>query len=489
MNSDASQRASHEIVIHKDQFTPIQFVSGLISRMTGVPFYQAQEIAQRIHVAGKYVFGPYAHPVAEAIHSAAREEVDRAGHSLLIELVDVARPDESGVKVCSFCGKASSAVPKMFAGQRADICSECVARSAGELASLLPTARVHFIWELLDWHFGDRSIDEFVKTVRTYPGRVRADLQVAVEAIFDSSAVRIVGFAQSYGYERCDLSSLWRSGRNAIGVAPISFEELDIGEGEPKQCQINGLWMLVDGEDRYAAVMSREQDYQGGYSIYLEISGPQGVATADITRRVFDEIEDHIRKAQSYRGKVLSLEQSPHYGGSSTGITVHKMEPVSRADIILPDKTLEELERTVVRFCRQRKQLRELGLQTKRGVMFWGPPGTGKTHTIRYLASQLHEHTTFLVTAEQIGLLPEYFSLARLLQPVIFVIEDADLLAKSRGMLHGASEEMLLNHLLNEMDGLKEDADILFVLSTNKPEVLEEALVARPGRVDQLIEF
>jgi ATP-dependent 26S proteasome regulatory subunit len=121
--------------------------------------------------------------------------------------------------------------------------------------------------------------------------------------------------------------------------------------------------------------------------------------------------------------------------------------------------------------------------------MFWGAPGTGKTHTIRYLASQLREHTTFLVTAEQIGLLPEYFSLARLLQPVMFVIEDADLLAKSREMLHGPNEEMLLNHLLNEMDGLKEDADILFVLSTNKPEVLEQALIARPGRVDQLIEF
>jgi ATP-dependent 26S proteasome regulatory subunit len=121
--------------------------------------------------------------------------------------------------------------------------------------------------------------------------------------------------------------------------------------------------------------------------------------------------------------------------------------------------------------------------------MFYGPPGTGKTHTIRYLATQLKDHTTFLVTAEQVGILPEYFALARLMQPVIFVIEDADLLAKSREHMHGPNEEALLNHLLNEMDGLKEDADILFVLSTNKPEVLEEALVSRPGRIDQLIEF
>ena len=196
-----------------------------------------------------------------------------------------------------------------------------------------------------------------------------------------------------------------------------------------------------------------------------------------------------MRAARSYRGKVLSREQSPHFGGSSTGITVHKMAPVEQAHIILPEKTLAGLDRTIIRFCSQRPRLRQLGLQTKRGVIFYGPPGTGKTHTIRYLATQLKDHTTILVTAEQIGLLPEYFALAQLMQPVIFVIEDADLLAKAREMMHGPREEALLNHLLNEMDGLKEDADILFALSTNKPEVLEQALVARPGRIDQLIEF
>jgi ATP-dependent 26S proteasome regulatory subunit len=165
------------------------------------------------------------------------------------------------------------------------------------------------------------------------------------------------------------------------------------------------------------------------------------------------------------------------------------MQTVVREDIILPQATIKDLDRTIIRFCANRDKLRKLGLQTKRGIMFYGPPGTGKTHTIRYLATQLKEHTTFLVTAEQIALLPEYFALARLMQPVIFVIEDADLLAKSRESMHSPQEEVMLNHLLNEMDGLKEDADILFILTSNKPEVMEEALVSRPGRIDQLIEF
>src|ERR1700736_989250 len=55
--------------------------------------------------------------------------------------------------------------------------------------------------------------------------------------------------------------------------------------------------------------------------------------------------------------------------------------------------------------------------------------------------------------------------------------------------MHGPGEEILLNQLLNEMDGLREDADVLFILTTNRPDQLEPALASRPGRIDQAIEF
>src|SRR5207244_3965518 len=84
-------------------------------------------------------------------------------------------------------------------------------------------------------------------------------------------------------------------------------------------------------------------------------------------------------------------------------------------------------------------------------------------------------HTTLIITAEQIGLLGAYMSLARLLQPSMVVIEDVDLIARDRDDM-GPCEESMLNKLLNEMDGLKEDADILFVLTTNRPEDLDDML-------------
>jgi ATP-dependent 26S proteasome regulatory subunit len=69
------------------------------------------------------------------------------------------------------------------------------------------------------------------------------------------------------------------------------------------------------------------------------------------------------------------------------------------------------------------------------------------------------------------------------------VIEDVDLIARERTRMHGAGEELLLNKLLNEMDGLREDAEVLFILTTNRPDQIEPALASRPGRIDQAIEF
>lgn len=127
----------------------------------------------------------------------------------------------------------------------------------------------------------------------------------------------------------------------------------------------------------------------------------------------------------------------------------------------LPRQTLELLDRNVRGFMMAREQLKSLKFQARKGLLFYGPPGTGKTHTIHYLASQLPNHTTLLVTAEQVGLLGEYFSLARFLEPSMMIIEDVDLIARERTHMRVPGEEILLNKLLNEMDGLREDAEVL----------------------------
>jgi len=124
----------------------------------------------------------------------------------------------------------------------------------------------------------------------------------------------------------------------------------------------------------------------------------------------------------------------------------------------------------------------------KRGMLLYGPPGTGKTLTAMYIAHRMPERTTILLTGRGVGLLEQSCKLARLLQPATLIMEDVDLIAEERTHQTPGCNTLLFE-LLNQMDGLADDADILFLLTTNRPDILEPALAARPGRIDQATEI
>jgi len=235
-------------------------------------------------------------------------------------------------------------------------------------------------------------------------------------------------------------------------------------------------------------LMSRRNVYQGEPQIQVHFATVPDQAGVRLRGALFARLEEAVRAARSYRGKVLSLESSDNYSGEGSGIKVHNLSPVDRQQVILPAETLDLVERNVIEFARHRDRLKALRQSTRKGLLFHGPPGNGKTYTIRYLMHALASHTKLLITGSEVGRIGEYMALARLLQPALVVIEDVDLVAKER--IHsGTCEEAVLNVLLNEMDGLAPDAEIMFILTTNHPELLEEALMSRPGRIDQTVAF
>jgi ATP-dependent 26S proteasome regulatory subunit len=103
-----------------------------------------------------------------------------------------------------------------------------------------------------------------------------------------------------------------------------------------------------------------------------------------------------------------------------------------------------------------------------------------------YLAGLMPERTVILLTGGALGGVGLACALARSLEPAMVVIEDVDLIARDRDMYASAP---LLFELLNAMDGLDEDADLIFVLTTNRPRSLESALASRPGRIDLAVEL
>lgn len=348
------------------------------------------------------------------------------------------------------------------------------------------------IWWLLTSHFQPTPLSELTISEREFPYRVRADLQKTVDKLFgqDVKLLLFTGVRKEYAHEAIGITDCLFEDQNYPTLStPAEYEEIDIGEEEAVRAPKKGLWLLEQSGCRFAVMMTPSERYGHVTGLRFQVATPNTPEGTQVSQAFYRHLEESVLVADSYRGKILSLEKPEHYLGQSEGITVHRLRRVDRDQVILPEATLSSLERNVIRFVQQRGELSRLGQATKKGVLFYGPPGTGKTHTIHYLTHALPGHTTLLISAEQVGLLDDYMSLARLLQPSIVVLEDVDLIARNREQMDSVCEEVLLNKLLNEMDGLKQEADILFILTTNRPEALEAALASRPGRVDQAIEF
>jgi ATP-dependent Clp protease adapter protein ClpS len=475
-----------QLVIYDDDQTPQDFVVGLVRSVFGQSSNDANSVMATVERRGKAVCGTYPRAVAEVLFQTAQQRIEVSGHSLLIT---AEAGDDAGGNSCKLCGDFAGENQVRLAGKTAAICDDCTLAVADNVADISRTKQFRFVSEALEWHFAGVPDDQMVATSRQFPGHMRADVQTAIDNLFSAAPIRFFGIHERHRYETLTFSALGKYGEVAHGIAPAQYYDVDIGETEPVKCLHNGLWLCIVDELRYAVLLSAHREYDQETGVRVEISVPAGAIGAAFVKRCFSELENAVNTARAYRGKVLSFDADSNYRGSSRGLMVHKLPPVRRENVILPEATLKLLDRNVLNFVGNRAQLRKLGQSTRKGILLYGPPGTGKTHTIRYLASNLPGHTTLIITAAQVALLGAYMSLARLLQPVMVVIEDVDLIARSRERMGGPCEESLLNKLLNEMDGLKEDADILFVLTTNRPEQLENALANRPGRIDQAIEI
>ena len=188
-----------------------------------------------------------------------------------------------------------------------------------------------------------------------------------------------------------------------------------------------------------------------------------------------------------YRGQVVSLgrRQGPY---ANLVVEFHARPEVGRDDIVLAPGVLERIEDHVVGIGTERARLLGAGRHLKRGLLLHGPPGTGKTLTVRYLASRMADATVLILSGGALGLVGPTCALARSLTPAVVVLEDVDLVAEERTM-PGMGRNPLLFELLNEMEGMAEDADVSFLLTTNRPDILEPALAARPGRVDLAVQI
>jgi SpoVK/Ycf46/Vps4 family AAA+-type ATPase len=215
-------------------------------------------------------------------------------------------------------------------------------------------------------------------------------------------------------------------------------------------------------------------------------------ADPEKARAVLARLERDALAHSIYRGQFLEFRYapSPHHDAdyqmeaAPLSVTFKARPHVTDADIILDEATQAILRRSVFDFFAHREELHRLGLPRKRALLLYGPPGTGKTHTCRHIHTRLPGITSILVTGESLTRLQDIGKLARQLQPTLVIIEDVDLVFSAREVNpYGTA----LGELMDQLDGFTADEEVLFLLTTNAIERVEQAIRDRPGRINQCL--
>jgi len=167
------------------------------------------------------------------------------------------------------------------------------------------------------------------------------------------------------------------------------------------------------------------------------------------------------------------------------------------ADVAGIDEVEDEV-REIVDFLRDPERYRRLGAQIPRGVLLSGPPGTGKTLLARAVAGEANVPFFSISASEFIEMIVgvgasrvrDLFEQAKKVAPAIIFIDELDAIGRARGGAHAIGghdeREQTLNQILTEMDGFTGSEGVVVIAATNRPEILDPALL-RPGRFDRRV--
>jgi hypothetical protein len=286
-----------------------------------------------------------------------------------------------------------------------------------------------------------------------------------------------------------DLLQLMRSFATGSPKPPAQ-RKLCVGYEEHDFFADEVFWMLrgpdgLGAEDRVVVRLRAP-----GWHVMARVE--VACADPDKARAMLERLAEDALAGSIYRGQFLEFRYapSPHpdadyqMDAAPLSVTFKARPYVTDADIILDELTQAILRRSVFEFFAHREELHRLGLPRKRALLLYGPPGTGKTHTCRHVHTRLGGVTSILVTGESLARLQDIGKLARQLQPALVIIEDVDLVFSAREVNPYGT---VLGELMDQLDGFTPDEEVLFLLTTNAIERVEQAIRDRPGRINQCL--
>merc|ERR1719388_192872 len=182
---------------------------------------------------------------------------------------------------------------------------------------------------------------------------------------------------------------------------------------------------------------------------------------------------------------------------SSLRETVVEVPNVKWDDIGGLEETKRNLQEMILYPIEHPEKFEKFGMQPSRGVLFYGPPGCGKTMLAKAVATECSANFVSIKGPELLTMwfgeseanVREVFDKARSAAPCVLFFDELDSIGTARGSSAGdagGAGDRVMNQLLTEIDGVGVKKNVFFIGATNRPELLDEALL-RPGRLDQLI--
>ena len=197
-----------------------------------------------------------------------------------------------------------------------------------------------------------------------------------------------------------------------------------------------------------------------------------------------------MRQMQGGGAKALS------FGKARARLLTEKQNRVTFADVAGVDEAKEELEE-IIEFLKDPQKFQKLGGRIPKGVLLMGPPGTGKTLLARAIAGEANvpffsiSGSDFVEMFVGVGAsrVRDLFEQGKKHAPCIIFMDEIDAVGRHRGAGLGGGHderEQTLNQLLVEMDGFESNEGVILIAATNRPDVLDPALL-RPGRFDRQV--
>lgn len=359
-------------------------------------------------------------------------------------------------------------------------------RLVDRLLQRMPEESGDSLLEVLEAHLGVPP-DGLAVTSEDVPQHRLVDADIAMTEIASRDPEhRIIGLGGGDMRHHLTLGDHLQHARMGRGgvVAQVDYDQKATGPGPEDHRNVVslGLW-LFHYRGRPVVVRQQSAKPQGmrpvGSLDVLAVDRADAEALVAEVRALMDE-------HSVFRGQVVTFSRDP-YGHGLAGVTFLERPQLDADDVVLPEGLLDRVSLHVLGIAEHRDALRSHGQHLKRGVLLYGPPGTGKTHTMRYLLSASRGTTAVLLSGGSLEFIHDAAKVARAHQPAIVVLEDCDLIASDRSF--GPQAKPLLFEVLDALDGLDSDADVVFLLTTNRVEDLERALTQRPGRVDLAAEI